>query len=217
MDEVQAKQLRAPFDPAHIGKLPRAGIQLDYVGHAVVTDRLLEVDPEWTWEPAAMTRDGIPLIEYGVKEATMWIRLTVCGVTRLGVGIVKVDAFELEKQLISDALRNAAMRFGVALDLWSKQDLHDTANPPPPRAAPSGPISLDNIDALKPRDLNAALQAHNLPAGGTVEEMRQRLRAAAGEIVSGPGDSDPSSEDSPGTDDEELTMTLIRNPSVAAS
>lgn len=195
MDEVQAKRLRAPFDPAHIGKLPRAGIQLDYVGHAVVTDRLLEVDPEWTWEPAAMTRDGIPLIEYGVKEATMWIRLTVCGVTRLGVGIVKVDAFELEKQLISDALRNAAMRFGVALDLWSKQDLHDTAHPPAPspRSAPSGPVSLANVDALGPRDLNAALQAHGLPLGGTVQEMRDRLRDAAGEI-DGSGDSVPSEQ-----------------------
>ena len=32
--------------------------------------------------------------------------------------------FELEKQLISDAIRNAAMRFGVALDLWAKEDLH---------------------------------------------------------------------------------------------
>ena len=39
------------------------------------------------------------------------------------------DAFEVHKQLISDALRNAAMRFGVALDLWSKEDLHGAQSP----------------------------------------------------------------------------------------
>src|SRR5690606_24225265 len=29
-----------------------------------------------------------------------------------------------EKEVIGDALRNAAMRFGAALDLWHKGDLH---------------------------------------------------------------------------------------------
>ena len=26
-------------------------VHLDYVGHAALTDRLLDVDPSWTWEP----------------------------------------------------------------------------------------------------------------------------------------------------------------------
>jgi hypothetical protein len=60
MNAEQAAALRAPFPPSAIGKLPRAGIQLDYVGHAAVCDRLLEVDPEWTWEPFALAADGTP-------------------------------------------------------------------------------------------------------------------------------------------------------------
>ena len=53
----------------------------------------------------------------------MWIKLTVCGVTRLGYG----DAGGRKgsnaiKEIIGDALRNAGMRFGMALDLWSKGD-----------------------------------------------------------------------------------------------
>lgn len=117
--EAQAA-LRAPFEDHQIGSLPRAGTQLDFVGHAAVTDRLLQVDPEWTWEPFATTEHGAPLVLHEGKRRSMWIRLTVCGVTRPGVGIVVGDKDEVEKELISDAIRNAAMRFGVALDLWHK-------------------------------------------------------------------------------------------------
>lgn len=116
MDPITAAALRRPFPPEQIGKLPKAGTTLDYVGHAAVTDRLLEVDPNWTWEPMAVHPSGAPLTD---PEGNLWIRLTVAGVTRVGVG----DGPDA-KQRISDAIRNAAMRFGVALDLWSKEDLH---------------------------------------------------------------------------------------------
>jgi hypothetical protein len=106
-------------------------IHLDYVGHAAVTDRLLQADAGWTWEPLAFDADGAPLIQFRNGEATMWIRLTVDGVSRLGVGSAQEGSFELHKQLISDALRNAAMRFGVALDLWSKEGLADHSEPDP--------------------------------------------------------------------------------------
>lgn len=111
-----------------------AHIDLDYVGHAQVTGRLLEVDPTWTWEPFALDHQGFPaVIEEQGGRRILWIKLTVGGVTRPGVGIVDKDKPEVEKELISDALRNAAMRFGVALDLWAKGDLHaDDHEPPPP-------------------------------------------------------------------------------------
>lgn len=98
-------------------------LHLDYVGHAAVTDRLLQIDPHWTWEPVAFDQDGGPLVRVSGNDAVLWIRLTVAGFSRLGVGIVGSGSIERDKQLISDALRNAAMRFGVALDLWSKEDL----------------------------------------------------------------------------------------------
>ncbi len=98
-------------------------IHLDYVGHASVTDRLLAVDPEWSWEPVAFTAEGFPATSQQGGETWLWIKLTVAGVTRYGVGIAESKKFELGKQLISDALRNAAMRFGVALDLWSKEEM----------------------------------------------------------------------------------------------
>lgn len=114
MTPEQHAELRKPFPAKTIGKLPKGGAQLDFVGHAAVTDRLLAVDPGWTWEPFAVDEHGFPAYQNGC----LWIRLTVCGVTRIGVG----DGPD-PKQRIGDAVRNAAMRFGVALDLWSKTEL----------------------------------------------------------------------------------------------
>lgn len=97
-------------------------VHLDYVGHAALTDRLLDADPFWTWEPAAMTAEGLPAFD---RNGGLWIRLTVCGVTRLGYGSADgKSGGDAIKEVIGDALRNAAMRFGAALDLWHKGDLH---------------------------------------------------------------------------------------------
>lgn len=146
-----AAALRVPFPPEAIGSLPRAGTKLDYVGHAAVTDRLLAVDPAWTWEPVAFDQAGAPLVTERGRDSVLWIRLTVAGVTRLGVGIVKTDSFELEKQLISDAIRNAAMRFGVALDLWSKEDLSQSGSlGEHPRAEPAGTVGAPTVPATAP-------------------------------------------------------------------
>ncbi len=123
MTPEQAALLRVKFEPSEIGQLPRAGVMLDYVGHAAVTNRLLKVDPEWTWEPFALDEHGKPLVTIRGNTASMWIRLTVAGVTRIGVGTCSTQAFDVEKQLIGDAIRNAAMRFGVALDHWGKEEL----------------------------------------------------------------------------------------------
>lgn len=124
--EEQAK-LRAEFPKEAIGKLPRGNTTLQYVGHAATTDRLLQVDPEWTWEPVSFDERGLPAFD---DIQGLWIRMTVCGVTRYGYGSANgkkgPDAI---KECIGDAIRNAAMRFGVAIDLWAKEDLsHSTKN-----------------------------------------------------------------------------------------
>ncbi|MEU6925484.1 hypothetical protein [Streptomyces sp. NPDC046631] len=97
-----------------------AHIHLDYVGHADLTGRLLEADPLWTWEPMAFDQDGLPKFDH---NGGLWIRLTVAGHTRLGYGDSQGKTGpNAVKEAIGDALRNAGMRFGAALDLWSKTD-----------------------------------------------------------------------------------------------
>jgi hypothetical protein len=165
MTPDKALALRQPFPKESVGQLPKGGAMLDYVGHAAVTDRLLTVDPEWNWEPfATHPQSGLPLLD---EKGNLWIRLTVCGVTRIGVG----DGKSL-KECIGDALRNAAMRFGVALDLWAKENLVEFAQAArehrstgvaglraavapevPPEVVASLPPAPDNI---QPGDLSRA-------------------------------------------------------------
>lgn len=136
------QRLREPFLPHQISLLPKPlkrdapkgkcaecggyhglpAIHLNYVGHAALTDRLLECDEQWSWEPLAYGPDGLPMID---QAGGMWIKLTVCGLTRLGYGDAQGKTGpDAMKERIGDALRNAAMRFGAALDLWHKGDLH---------------------------------------------------------------------------------------------
>lgn len=230
MTPEEAAKLREAFPPEVIGKLPRvtcracsdrntncqehrktkcgecgnyistAHIHLDYVGHAAATDRLLQVDPEWTWEPVATDpTTGAPVIsDYG-----LWIKLTVCGVTRYGWG----DGKNI-KEMISDAIRNAAMRFGVALDLWAKEDLqamHDESErgdvgrapgpaaqadaAPSPQAASADPKEIpaeyadltdEDVDAMPPPAVGKALLALGEQAAGTVPSMRAQLKRRLG-------------------------------------
>ena len=127
MAPVDLQRLREDFPASQIGHLPKGGTTLDYVGHGAVTDRLLDVDPQWNWEPVAVDDHGLPLFSRAGdgKPVGLWIRLTVGGVTRLGYGSCTPGQFEAEKVLIGDALRNAAMRFGVALDLWIRGHAED--------------------------------------------------------------------------------------------
>jgi hypothetical protein len=108
------------------------------VGHAALTDRLLDADPAWNWEPLAFTPEGLPAFD---KAGGLWIKLTVCNQTRLGYGHAaskpNQDPGAREKEVIGDALRNAAMRFGAALDLWHKGDLHAADEDDAAKADPS--------------------------------------------------------------------------------
>ena len=184
MNEEQAKALRAPFAPSEIGKLPRiwcpkcresrtkaceahpaakcrecgnkhstAALHLDYVGHAETTDRLLAVDPGWNWEPLALDDHGLPAFD---RNGGLWIKLTVAGVTRLGYGNAEgKTGGDAVKEIVGDAVRNSAMRFGVALDLWRKTDRAEQVAehaPEPVRAQrkPAEPVAAQPIPQPAP-------------------------------------------------------------------
>jgi hypothetical protein len=94
---------------------------------------------------------------------SLWIKLTVKGCTRYGVGTCPGNQRDAEKVLIGDALRNAAMRFGVALDLWIKGQGEDdeqktegqTTNTQRSSPGKARRISTGNAEQLMER-INAA-------------------------------------------------------------
>ena len=126
-NETEALLLKAVLeqyatpDPKIVGTIPRNGINLAYVSHAEITRILIEIDPMWNWQPVAWV-DGRPAIHEANGVATMWATLTLLGKSLVGVGSVRADKPDLDKELVGDFLRNAAMRFGICLSLWSKQD-----------------------------------------------------------------------------------------------
>lgn len=166
--------LRVPFPPHQISKLPKPkskdspkgrcaecggwhglpAVHLDYVGHAALTDRLLDADPAWTWEPLSLDPAGLPALD---PSGGLWIRLTIKGVTRLGYGDAQgKSGGDAMKERIGDALRNAAMRFGAALDLWHKGDLHredEEETAPKPRTGVVADV-LKTMPELSADDLN---------------------------------------------------------------
>lgn len=124
-------------DPKIVNKLPKGGMQLDFVGHADITRLLIEIDPLWTWEPVAYTATGLPAYEVINGMAHMAGRMTVHGKTLIGVGSCAHNKPDVCKELISDFLRNAAMRFGVCLALWTKNEWEDLGGTPIPAARPA--------------------------------------------------------------------------------
>ncbi len=137
------KQYGVP-DPSIVGKLPRGGITLDFVGHAEITRILIDIDPNWNWSPIEYV-NGRPAITETNGMATMWGYLIVLGKTMIGVGSVRADKPDLEKELIGDFLRNASMRFGICLSLWSKSEWEEPATP----AKPAGVVSQENVERFK--------------------------------------------------------------------
>ena len=173
-------------------------IHLDYVGHAEITARLAAIDPVWEWWPLSIDpENGLPMMVKHGGDMTMWIKLTVGGVTRLGVGSVSASAFDVEKQLIGDALRNAAMRFGIGLELWSKSEnldqMIDAGNEPTPtetksadamkptspaaaaRGAATAPVAAPAAVAPEPAQEPAQGQPAAAPAGGSERESLARI------------------------------------------
>jgi hypothetical protein len=200
-EELNTQLLRAVLDqyavpdPKIVGTIPRNGISLSYVSHADVNRILIEVDPLWSWQPIEWV-NGRPAIHVENGTATMWGTLTLLGKSMIGVGSVRADKQDHEKELVGDFLRNASMRFGIAISLWSKQDWSDnttiTSLPAvqarraeeakpyvgnhPAKGVPSPKVVRDFIDDNEPSMLDVAEIAAQFNA--TIVENITPIKAA---------------------------------------
>lgn len=108
------EHLKHPFDRKQISKLPASDKRpaLDYVNHAHVTNRLNQYAPDWSY-----TVDEIV-----TENGECWVRgtMTIYGASRVEFGKGKNPL-----EAMSHFIRRAAMRFGVATDLWAKEDFED--------------------------------------------------------------------------------------------
>lgn len=187
-------ELRAPFEPEQIGKLPKVTcgdcsakdrkcdkhikrscrvckayvstqhMHVDYVGHAHVTERLLNVDPHWSWEPLAIDNAGLPATD---ANGGIWMKLTVAGHTRIGYGHANGKrGGDAVKEAIGDGIRNAAMRFGVALDLWKKEAPAPVSDVPDRQVERPAQSPVDRA-----KELRGQIAAIGKAAGKAVDEV----------------------------------------------
>jgi hypothetical protein len=144
-------------DPKIVGKLPKGGQQLDFVGHADICRILITIDPLWSWEPIEWD-GGKPAMYIENDMLTMWGRLTVLGKSVIGVGTVKASAIEASKQVVGDYLRNSAMRLGISLSLWTKSEWTDLDHNPAPAKRTTGANAKPAAPAAEPTDLISKTQ-----------------------------------------------------------
>lgn len=144
-------------DPKIVGKLPKGGQQLDFVGHADICRILITIDQLWSWEPIEWD-GGKPAMYIENDMLTMWGRLTVLGKSVIGVGTVKASAIEASKQVVGDFLRNASMRLGISLSLWTKSEWTDLDHNPAPAKRTTGANAKPAAPAAEPTDLISKVQ-----------------------------------------------------------
>jgi hypothetical protein len=131
------KKLSEPFPKDKIKqKRSQGGRVMSYISHGLVTERLNEVDPNWS---SHVLTEHIYTDQHGRLHCEgVTIALTVNHITRVEAGgPQRQDGFANEiKNAYSDALKRAAMRFGVALGMWESlvdaeydEDVHPDYTP----------------------------------------------------------------------------------------
>jgi hypothetical protein len=181
-------------DPKIVGKLPKGGTSLDYVGHADITRILIEIDPHWRLVPVAW-ENGRPSVNIVNDMATMWFEMTLLGQARLAIGTAKANSMDLDKVLYGDALRNGAMRFGIGLSLWTKQEWEDldhhtpapapagrrivsSAGPKPAgKASPTKELTEEQIAQFKAACDNVGINISDVIAHAGIDSNRPLIEA----------------------------------------
>lgn len=110
--------------------ITQAHSHLSYSSHASITAALAQIDPAWAWLPGwadPLSTGAFPeglgpwaLCDDPRHPTSLLARLVLLGHVRPGIGTVSRYSVENStKELIGDFLRNAAMRFGIHLGLWT--------------------------------------------------------------------------------------------------
>lgn len=131
------KKLRSTLDPNIIrqraGRRDRNGNMhmVEYVEWHTVADILDEAAPNWGHEVKNIRAIG--------DLVTVTVAITIDGVTREGIGTGKSSSETGIKKAEHDALKRAAVKFGIARELYKKE--FDLIDHDEPEVAASGMIS----------------------------------------------------------------------------
>lgn len=115
LTDKQLEVLSKPFDSKTLGvrvltvnKTKTAALLACYLSHTDVYTRIEKVDPAWS--------STIMGVQMGAKTCFVWVALTILGVTRANMG----EGEDL-KSATSDAIKRAAMLFGIGRYLYDAE------------------------------------------------------------------------------------------------
>lgn len=171
--------LSREFDPAVIQIKPGSARKpaTKYVSHGSCTKRLNAVCPGWS---SRVVETYTYLDPAGLLVcAGVLLELTIPGVgsrQEFGTANQPRTFGDDAKNAASDALKRAAMRFGVALDLWESMDEHDEDAQEEPSGPPDDLATMGDL-AARPEARKAAL--HRYYSGAeTPADLNVRADAA---------------------------------------
>lgn len=228
-EELRAR-LRDPFPKELITKVNKGYGPVDTINHAVVTDRLNRYAPGWTiGEPRFIEVDSIWIhpdpkkkedfqpYQDGLKHCVAVVNWMQIGDVRrweIGEAEHPSNYGDEAKKAMSDFIKRAAMRFGVGIDLWTKEDLSvasSNATPGESTVQPGhGSVTSPRADA-QPSQEDGSPSLSVVP-GGDTDVASLDGGTSTGTIASGEG---ATSTESPSRDatyiDKDQQRELIQD------
>ena len=174
--------LRQPIDPKLIktreGWRDRNGNQhmVEYVEWHTVADILDRVAPTWSHSVRGIVQIG--------DMVAVTAAITIDGVTREGVGTGTADNETGIKKAEHDALKRAAIKFGIARELYQRESevIETQGAGPQPGDFPRDPLAKSMTDLVTPKQLGMIRALAREAGVDADEECQQVLRVRTEEL-----------------------------------
>ena len=168
------RTLRQPIDPKFVktreGWIDRQGNRhmVEYVEWHTVADLLDRIVPTWSHSVRGIVQIG--------DMVAVTAAITIDGVTREGVGTGTADTETGIKKAEHDALKRAAIKFGIARELYQREsDVIETeGSVPPSNDFPRDPLAKSMADLVTPKQLGM-IRALAREANVDVEDECQQV------------------------------------------
>ncbi|MFN2454243.1 MAG: Rad52/Rad22 family DNA repair protein [Pyrinomonadaceae bacterium] len=175
------RTLRQPVDPKLVktreGWTDRQGNthMVEYIEWHTVADMLDRVAPEWSHAVRDIKQIG--------DMVAVTAAITIDNVTREGVGTGTADNETGIKKAEHDALKRAAIKFGIARDLYQREsDVIEKTGATQPGEFPRDPLAKSMADLVTPKQLGM-IRALGREAGVDVDvECQTVLRCKTDEL-----------------------------------
>ncbi len=147
------RTLRQPIDPKFVktreGWIDRQGNRhmVEYVEWHTVADLLDRIVPTWSHSVRGIVQIG--------DMVAVTAAITIDGVTREGVGTGTADNETGIKKAEHDALKRAAIKFGIARELYQRESevIETEGSAPPSNDFPRDPLAKSMADLVTPKQL----------------------------------------------------------------